>query len=148
MARKYNKYGANDRNYKPVQDREVSIEFFEEIIAHPQFDGLMTMIEEAISKPYDGGIQINNCWPEDWNNKQVGFIIWFIQSQYTQVVHSQFYGDNGLYVEIKNKDSKIVSTLKLEESFQPIEASGYTQQYYNQTPQPTKLKIPPLKKID
>jgi hypothetical protein len=121
MARKYNRYGANEKNYTPVEDKEVSVEFFEEIVAHPQFDELMTMIEEAISKPYDGGIQINNCWPEDWNNKQVGFLIWFIQTQYKQVVHSQFYGDNGLYVEIKNKDSKIVSTLQLEDSFQPLQ---------------------------
>jgi hypothetical protein len=128
MARKYNKYGANEKNYAPVEDKEVSVEFFEEIVAHPQFDELMTMIEEAISKPYDGGIIIENCWPEDMGNKQVGFLIWFIQSQYTQVMKSEFYGENGLYVEIKNKESKIVSTLQLEDSFQP-------------------LKLPTLKKI-
>jgi len=126
MGKRYNKYGANERNFQQVADREVSLEFFEAIIAHPKFDNLMTMIEEAISKPYDGGITINNCWPEDWNNKQVGFIIWFIQSQYKQVLHSEFKSPNGLYVEIKNKDSKIVSTLQLEES---------------------KIELPTLKKI-
>ena len=129
MGKGYNKYGANHKNFEQVQDKEVSVEFFEEIIAHPRFDEFMTMVEEAISKPYDGGIVFENCWPEDMGNKQVGFLIWFINSQYKQVTHAQFYGDNGLYVEIKNKDSKIVSTLKLEDSF-------------------TEVKLPELKKID
>lgn len=146
MARKYNKYGANDKNYKQVQVNEVTMEFFETIVSHPQFDELMTMIEETISKPYDGGIVINNCWPEDMNNKQVGFLIWFIQSQYPQVTHSQFYGDNGLYVEIKNAESKIVSNLKLEDSMTDV--NGYGQTYYNQKPVTTKLNLPPLKKVE
>lgn len=129
MGKSYNKYGANHRNFEQVQDREVSVEFFEEIIAHPKFDEFMTMIEEAISKPYDGGIVFENCWPEDMNNKQVGFLIWFINSQYKQVTHAQFYGKNGMYVEIKNKDSKIVSTLKIEDTF-------------------TEVSLPQLKKIE
>lgn len=88
-------------------------EMLNEIANHPQYQPFVEMIDEAVNKDYEGGIVIQNCFPQEWNNLQVGFMIYSIQQSYEQVVSAEFYGENGMYLFIKNKKSPLVTDLVL-----------------------------------
>ena len=82
-----------------------------DMVEHPQYQPFIEMIEEAVNKDYEGGIVIQNCFPQEWDNTQVGFMIYSIQQSYEQVVSAEFYAENGMYLFIKNKNSPLVTDL-------------------------------------
>jgi hypothetical protein len=91
----------------------INEDMLNEMASHPLFQPLVDMIEEAVNKDYEGGIVIQNCFPQEWSNVQVGFMIYSIEKSYPQVQSAEFYGDNGMYIYIKNKKSPLVTDFGL-----------------------------------
>ena len=90
-------------SYKRKDSNEITEELLNHLASHPQYNPFVKMIDEAVNKDYEGGIVFKNCFPEDWNELQVGFMIYSIQRSYEQVVSAEFYGDNGMYIVLNNK---------------------------------------------
>ena len=90
-------------SYQKKDSNTITEELLNHLASHPQYNPFVKMIDEAVNKDYEGGIVFNNCFPEDWNELQVGFMIYSIQRSYEQVVSAEFYGDNGMYIVLNNK---------------------------------------------
>jgi len=91
----------------------INEDMLNEMVQHPLYQPFINMIDEAVNKDYEGGITISNCFPQEWSNVQVGFIIYSIEKSYPQVQSAEFYGENGMYIYIKNKKSPLVTDLVL-----------------------------------
>ena len=100
-------------SYQKKDSNQITEELLNHLASHPQYNPFVKMIDEAVNKDYEGGIVIKNCFPEDWNELQVGFIIYSIQRSYEQVVSAEFYGDNGMYIVLNNKKKPLVTDLVL-----------------------------------
>lgn len=92
-----------DYSYQKKDSNTITEELLEHLGSHPQYNPFVKMVDEAVNKDYEGGIVFKNCFPEDWNELQVGFMIYSIQRSYEQVVSAEFYGDNGMYIVLNNK---------------------------------------------
>lgn len=95
-------------NYTYVKSEEpkdvlMTEELLNGIATHPLYQPFVDMVDEAVNKDYEGGVVFSNCFPQEWNNVQVGFMIYSIQQSYPQVVSAEFYGENGMYIFLKNK---------------------------------------------
>jgi len=91
----------------------INEDMLNEMVEHPLYQPFIDMVDEAVNKDYDGGIVIQNCFPAEWSNVQVGFMIYSIEKSYPQVQSAEFYGENGMYIYIKNKKGALVTDLQL-----------------------------------
>ena len=81
----------------------INEDMLNEMVQHPLYQPLVDMVDEAVNKDYTGGITFSNCFPAEWSNVQVGFMIYSIEKSYPQVISAEFHGTNGMYLYIKNK---------------------------------------------
>jgi hypothetical protein len=92
-----------DYSYQKKDSNQITEELLEHLGSHPQYNDFVRMVDEAVTKDYEGGIVFKNCFPEDWNSIQVGFMLYSIERSYEQVASVEFYPENGMYIFLKNK---------------------------------------------